>query len=81
MYTKASRFFLLLKGDYAPPPPPTPRKLNSVKPWFQRLNMQKIKLNYQIRKKIEESIGFAPCQITCRANENWEKELEMISAL
>ena len=35
----------------------------------------------KIRKKIEESIGFAPCQIICRANENWEKELEMIYAL
>lgn len=42
---------MLLKGDYAPPSPPTPRKLNSVKPWFQRLDIQKIKLNYQIRKK------------------------------
>ena len=35
----------------------------------------------KIRSKIEESIGFAHCQIVFRAYENWEKELEMIFAL
>lgn len=35
----------------------------------------------KIRKEIEESTGFAHCRIIFRANENWEKELEMISAL
>lgn len=34
-----------------------------------------------IRKKTEESTGFAHCWIILRANENWEKELEVISAL
>lgn len=49
-YTKDSRFSLLLKGDYDPPT----HRHTKKEPLFQRLDIQKIKLNDKIRKKIED---------------------------